>query len=319
MCLAQIGQTFGAPVYLTINPTNPGPNRDVTATLESYSTDLNTATISWFLNGVPQEKGIGVKTFTFQTGDTGKTTTVSVSAKTFDGFLIEKSLTIQSAEVDMLFEAQTYTPPFYKGKALNTHQGGLRLIALPHFIGSDGVKISPNNLVYQWKKDGVALQNSSGFGKQSVVISGGIIVRQALIEVIVSSLDGAIKGVSRRVFNTDEAKLIVYEESPLYGIRFGKGIQGSFDLSQDEVTLTAVPYFFSVESPSELKYSWLMNSRSAAESSPFITFRNETGEAGTSRISVKSESTSKILQFASRSFTIKFEGDESDSSFFRQQ
>lgn len=309
-------QNFGAPVYLEINPKTPGPNQQVTATLTSYSTDLNAADISWFLNGALQKKGTGIKTFSFQTNDIGKTTTVSVNAVTVDGKLIEQSLTIQSAEIEMFFEADSYTPPFYKGKALYTHQGLARIVALPRFMNTEGVRINPKNLVYTWKKDGVVLQDSSGFGKQTLSLSGSIIVRPSNIEVEVSNLDGSIKSVSRRILRSTEAEVLVYEESPLYGIRFSKAIENNLDLTQAETTLVAVPYFFSISNPLQASYSWLMNSQSVGLGDS-ITFRNETEENGISRISVKAENLSKILQFGSKNFTVSFENEEGTNLFFR--
>ncbi|MFM2357538.1 MAG: hypothetical protein RJA61_275 [Candidatus Parcubacteria bacterium] len=309
-------QNFGAPVYLEITPQTPGPNQQVTATLTSYSTDLNAADISWFLNGALQKKGTGIKTFSFQTNDIGKTTTVSVNAVTIDGKLIEQSLTIQSAEIEMFFEADSYTPPFYKGKALYTHQGLARIVALPRFVNSEGVRINPKNLIYTWKKDGVVLQDSSGFGKQTLSLSGSLIVRPSNMEVEVSNLDGSIKSVSRRVLRSTEAEVLVYEESPLYGIRFSKAIENSLDLTQAETTLVAVPYFFSISKPLQASYSWLMNSQSVGGSDS-VTFRNESKETGISRISVKAENLSKILQFGSKNFNVLFTAPEGDSSFFR--
>ena len=38
-------------VSLTISPSTPRPNQSVTATIDSSSIDLDTATISWSVNG----------------------------------------------------------------------------------------------------------------------------------------------------------------------------------------------------------------------------------------------------------------------------
>lgn len=310
-------QSFGAPVFLSIEPKNPGPNQNVTALIESYSTNLNGATISWFINGQLKEKGVGIKTFLFRTDDVGKTTKLLVTAVTVDGFLIEQQLTISPADVEIFWEADSYTPPFYKGKKLYTHQGDIRLIALPRLVNSSGVQINPSNLIYTWKKDGVVQQQGSGFAKQTLSLTGNFITRPALIELEVTSSDGSIKGSARRTLRSTEAEVLVYEESPLYGTKLEKVLEGNFDLPQEEVTLIAVPYFFSVKNPIQAKYSWLMNSQSVGFGTNSITFRNETGSVGTSRISVKAENISRILQFGSKNFSVTFGETGGESSFFR--
>lgn len=304
------------PVYLDISPKEPGPNQFVTATLQSYSTDLNSATISWFVNGVLDKKGTGVKTFSFQTGDVGKTTNLRVTATTFEGAFVEKTLSVSSSEVVLFWEAEGYAPPFYRGKALYAHQGDLRVVALPRFVSSSGARINPNSLIYTWKKDGVVLQDASGFGKQTLSLTGSIISRPFTIEVTVASTDGSVKGSERTTIRSTEAKVLVYEDSPLYGIRFGKAIETVFPLAGQEASFTAIPYFFSVNNLGSAKYSWLMNSRAVGDGSATITFRNETNESGQSRVSVKAENTSKILQFGSKNFTVEFSGEENNSTFF---
>ena len=61
----EIGQTQ---VSLETIPVSPGPNEQVAATLDSYGTDLNSATITWYLNGKKMLSGKGQKGFSFRPG-----------------------------------------------------------------------------------------------------------------------------------------------------------------------------------------------------------------------------------------------------------
>lgn len=304
------------PVYFNIEPQNPGPNQAVTATLTSFSTNLDSADISWFINGALDKRGVGIKTLSFQIGDLGKTTTVSVTIRTQEGSIVEKSISISPAEIEIFVEADSYTPPFYRGKALFAHQGDARIIALPRFVNSSGTRINPANLIYTWKKNGTVAQDASGFGKQSFSVEGTVIAKPIQLEVVVSTQDSSITGTARASLFPAGAKVLVYEESPLYGIRFGTAVTNNFDLSQDEATFTAIPYFFSAKSTGSILYSWLMNNQSAGVGGS-VTFRNETGAAGLSQITVKAENTSKILQFGSKNFTVSFGEKASDSFLFR--
>lgn len=297
----------GTPLYLTINPENPSPEDFVTASIQSYSTDLNVADISWFVNNSLVKRGIGVKAVSFTLGKAGSQTNVSVVVRSSEGFVLEESKQINPAHVSLVWEADTYTPPFYKGKALNSHQGILRISALPDFINSNGTRTPASQLVYKWKQNGTALADASGYGKQTITLEGGVIIRPFTIDVEVTKPDSPLKGTATIVIASTEPKLLMYENSPAYGVRFSTALGQDFNLNKDEVTLVAIPYFFSVQSPEELKYTWLMNSRELGRSESEISFRNEAGVSGVSKLSVKAENILKFLQFGSQNTSIKFE------------
>ena len=119
-------------VALTTNPEYPSANSNVTISLSTYSIDLGKAKISWLLDGNLSLEGVGKKTFSFTTGDTGSSSTIQVKIETADGNSVDKQLTITPANVDMLWEAyDSYVPPFYKGKKLGTGEGTYKVVALP--------------------------------------------------------------------------------------------------------------------------------------------------------------------------------------------
>ena len=60
-------------VNIKITPNFPGPNQEVSISIEEYSMDINMSEISWFKNGVLVKKGVGEKNFSFITGDIGTT------------------------------------------------------------------------------------------------------------------------------------------------------------------------------------------------------------------------------------------------------
>lgn len=303
----------GTPLYLTINPENPSPEESVTAGVQSYSTDLNVADISWFVNNSLIKRGIGAKNVSFSLGKAGSETNVSVVIQSQEGFILEESLSINPVRVTLTWEADTYTPPFYKGKALNSHQGSYRVIAIPEFINSNGTRTEASQLVYKWKQNSNVLATASGYGKQTLELEGGVITRPFTISVEVTKPDSSIKGFSTTNVSSIEPKLLIYEESPAYGIRFAKSLDQTFNLSREEATLVAVPYFFSVQNPEELKYTWLMNSRELDKKGSGVTFRNETGASGVSRLSVKVENVLKFLQFGSQNTSIQFEALENST------
>lgn len=295
-----------APLYLNINPTNPRPEDRARASVESYSTDLNSADISWFVNDSIVDRGMGIKTILFTTGKAGSETKVSVVIQTVDGLILEKEVFIKPTSVSLIWEADTYTPPFYKGKALFSHQAVLKVTALPEFIDTNGVPVSPSQLIYKWKRNGTVMNESSGFGKQTLSVKGAVITRPFSINVEITTTDGTLKGNASMVVASTNPTLLLYEESPAYGTRFAKAITDVFNLNKEELTLIAVPYFFSVSYPDELNYSWLLNG-TLIDNKNMVTFRNENNQSGTSQLSVKTENVDKFLQFGSQKSTLKFE------------
>ena len=152
-------QVQSGDVVLTINPQYPKANEEVIASVSTFSTDLNKAKISWKLNCQIAIEAVGKKDFSFTTTSTGLQTVLEVEIQTSDGSFINKKIIITPTDIDMLWEApDSYTPPFYKGKALNTREGTLKIVALTNSSNSAG-------LSYNWKLDDVNKPDSSGYKK----------------------------------------------------------------------------------------------------------------------------------------------------------
>lgn len=322
-CTLSIGnvsaQTLGTgdEVSIRIFPTNPAANQTIDMDASSLRTDINRATISWVLNGKTEKKGIGEKTFQFQNGAAGKTTTVDVYITTKEGASIEKHYTFRASGIDIVWKANTYVPPFYKGKALPTYQSDITFVALPNFLDGN-TPINPKNLVYTWKKDNVVLGSLSGYGKQSVSIPGSIIDRPYTIQVEVASFDDRYKASGQTSITKVSPDVIFYENNPLYGVNFNKALENPTTVSNQEMSVSAFPYYFSTTNREDynLTYTWKMNNTklSTDQYSPTITFKTP-GVAGTSILSLKVENTSKILQFLEKTLTTKY-GTQGNASVF---
>src|SRR3989344_1794163 len=155
----------GEQLAINLSPSVPGPNETVTAKAESFSTDLNRATLSWYVNGKLVAQGLGEKEIEFTTGDIGKTTTVTLSASLSSGQQIQKTLSLVPADVDLILEARSYTHPFYKGRSLPPPNAPITLVAVPHFKSTGGQRLSDRNLIYTWRDGVTVLGNLSGTGR----------------------------------------------------------------------------------------------------------------------------------------------------------
>ncbi len=304
---AQLGNPSAESVQFFITPENPGSNELVKIRVESFTSDLNSKEITWSLNDKIQKKAVGDKNFEFTTGPLG-----SVSKITFSTNTITKSVTLRPVDLFITWQTNTYTPPFYKGKAVYTNQSSIQFVALPMFVGSNGKTIDPKNLIYKWTRDDSVLNNESGYGKQVLSTSGGTLAKPILINLEVTSADGLLKAKREIEVEGNLPRIIFYENHPLYGITYRNALPDIFTLTSKEISLVAAPYFFDISGKldSNLSYVWKMNGEviENQENPSTLTLRRPEGSAGgKANISLMTSHLAKIIQFTNKSLDINFE------------
>lgn len=306
-------------ISFDLNPTIPGPNQTVTIKATSYSTDLNKATITWRVDGVLELRDVGARNFTFDTGNLGSVTRVSVTIEKSGGGVVERSFTFRPAEVDLIYEAETTVPPLYRGKALYSDQSFVRIIAVPQFTNSAGTKIAPENLTYTWSVDGKVIPSESGYGKYLLYYKGQLISRPVQISVVVSPTNSDQSAKGSLVLNPQDGQVFVYEKNPIYGTIFEQSIRGDFVLDREEIEFEAFPYYFSRDSFNQnLEFKWKMNGQTinVPTSQKNLVFRNQNNEDGEARVELGVTNKDTFQQVAKASFNLFF-GDTSlvDFSF----
>jgi hypothetical protein len=145
-------------------PTIPQPGQGVSVQISSYSSDLNKARITWTLDGRVLSSQTGATSLQFTAPQSGETSRLVITITKEGGGTITKTIVINPAEVDLIYEADTYTHPFYKGKRLYTSESNVDFIAIPNFV-RNGRKIPSSELVYTWKINGNVRQDVSGYGR----------------------------------------------------------------------------------------------------------------------------------------------------------
>lgn len=290
-----------------IRPKNPGPDETINISIESYLSDMNKASISWAINGKEVLKGTGKTSFSFQNGPSGKTTRLTISITTNAGEFFTKEYSWTPVGVTLFWEADTYTPPFYKGKPLLSPQATVKVVATPDNIGA-GNALGAGNFVYLWEKGGSSISEASGFGKNYFSFVGPKPYDETNVKVLVSSVDDSIKSEARAYLTLSNPFILFYDKNPLLGVLYNKPFSASFSLTGKEFSLVAEPYFFSNErgdSPS-FKYTWLINGKEVVNSGRKITLRNETGGKGSSEVSLSMRGMKQSFQSAGRSVRVNF-------------
>lgn len=315
---AQIPTGSQIEVNVDMIPSIPGANQRVRVDLTSYSTEINAAKITWLVNGKVIESGIGNRTFYFTTGDINTETVLEVNIITIEGATINNKYNIRPAEVDLLWQSESLVPPFYKGKSMFSHQNKITFVAFPHITDDYGQEIGAKNLVYKWKQNGSALQEASGYGKNTLTITGPLISRPIEINVEVTSRDSSARGISSITVFPIEPEMIFYEKNPLYGIQFQKALTGTIEMKDSkEITVLGIPMFSGGINPldPDIKYAWSVNGATVSNSPTqnIQVFRKKEGAVGTATISLSIENVTKILQSASGSFKLKFSDTNSSN------
>jgi hypothetical protein len=205
------------------------------------------------------------------------------------------------AEVDLIWQGGTYTPPFYKGLSLWSKQSDLTLVAVPQGFNK------PSGLVYRWTLDGSVLGTVSGVGKDSLFLTDSILSKPRTIKIDIFSSDDTLLATNSLTLTPGLPQILVYEDNPLYGLMLHHEIGANFALKESEVTLAAVPLYFSASSPLDpaLNYEWRTNSGSL-ETKNTVTYRVLDGQKGNSQVSLHINNKNKLMQDVSRAFSVEF-------------
>lgn len=290
-----------------IIPTYPRPNEMVFVSLTLYTDDLNSADITWYQNGKAVLSGKGEVRHSFKMGKVGEETKIEIRVKLLSGPSFSKTFTLNPASVDLVWEANSYVPPFYQGKALHSRQGSIKIIAMPEFV-KNGRRISPQNLIYKWSNSVETYQSQSGYGKNVIILNGSILGRDDEIEVLVTDPVNNLVANEFITISPTDPEVLFYENSPYYGHLFDTAVS-SFELKTAEAQVLAAPYYFSKESNGGLSYDWQLNGFSIPEliNSRTAIFKKPEGLSGQSNIFLRVNNNNRVLQEGDASLIMQFE------------
>ncbi len=226
------------------SPENVNPGETIIFNLSSASFNIDLAKVSWIIDKKIVDSGMGKKTFTTTAPANGKTISLEIEVTPQgDNAPLRQFFNISPADIDVLWQAvDSYTPPFYKGKALPISQSQMKIVAIPVVKSSSGSYIKPENFVYSWKKDLKNFPAQGGLGKNSFVFNNEILEKQNLINI--AATDG-IRNVSGGVVvNFFTPEILFYEINgktllPKYSQTLASSTKSA------RLNITAEPYFVS--------------------------------------------------------------------------
>ncbi|HEC30499.1 MAG TPA: hypothetical protein ENI66_00600, partial [Candidatus Yonathbacteria bacterium] len=217
--------TLEGTLSMDMDPEYPEPNESTSIKLSSTLVDLNRSEIFWYANNNIIASGTGKKEIEVEAGKLGSTTILSVIVKTNDGLRLNKEITIRPSELTLIWEAESYTPPFYKGKALLSPESSVRIVALPVFV-ANGANIPKETLVYIWRLNGKIVL--SGVGETTLEVKGPKPYGNLDISLETSSPSGSIIKTTNIGIGVSSPEIIFYEDRPLEGINYNKALTNEF-------------------------------------------------------------------------------------------
>jgi len=319
-------QTLGSqpdPIQFMIAPELPGPNEPVVIQVQGVGTFLGNATVTWQKNGITVLSGMGERDYSFTTGGLGAATRIHVVVNSPTNGTFVRDFVFIPTSVNLLWEANTSVPPLYAGKALYSAGSSITVTAFPTVV-ANGATISSNNLSFQWQQNGDPSPDASGKGRNTFTFVGSQLRSGEGVGVDVYLSDVKV-GHAEIFIPANDPQLILYARDPLRGVLYRKAVPGGIALGSKELTLQAVPYFFSTDSVASgsATYAWTINSTptSGPDSTRGLLTLRQTGSgvgSATLGVTLQNNDPSRFVQSASTALRIVF-GEQTGntlSSFF---
>lgn len=238
---------------INLDPPNMEVNSVIKAKIETYSFDPDIAYITWVLNGKTVKQGRGEKSIDFVAGDIGANVSLSVYVTTEKGAELAQSLNFKIAEINLLWQAETVVPVFYKGKAEPVAGSNVKVAAISQGLGGS------KNLIYEWQRNYKIIADASGRGKDSFVFKFSGARDEEIIGVTVYGPNKDFSISKTITIKRKEPEIFLYEEHSLEGPLFNRALPAEIGLIQEQTTIRAEPYFFPKEDRTFLLYTWKMN------------------------------------------------------------
>jgi hypothetical protein len=246
-------------IILSTNPSHPGPLSPVTIRAQSGTIDTNRAFFTWFINQKKVAEGNGINEIRTTTGNEGVNKNIKVIATLSSGQTITEEMNISSDFVDLIWESEGYSQPFYQGRTpLLPHTLG-KIVALPYVYTRAGTLINPNDLYYTWTFNNNVMTSRSGLGRN--IFYNDLSPRNNAISVQVSDSTGAIRATSYINVNRETPEILVYQDHPIFGVLYTSSLFESIQLRTPEIVLKAEPLGFSVTNifENDLRINWNVN------------------------------------------------------------
>lgn len=303
---AQIIPSVGSVLEVETIPSSVEPGSTVTVRAQVPASMAGSATFVWRVDGRTVDQGIGRNAIQVAVGGAGTRTVVSVNVTEGGVLRAEKTIELAPASVDLVWEGNTYTPPFYHGKPLTTGSSAVTVLAVPNII-QNGARVSSDDLVYRWYVNDAQAPKKSGYGASWFSLTTPQFENEFTVRVVAETRDGSIRTTNEISIKPVRPEIVIYQRSPLLGLRFDQATGASHTMNNGEVTFVAFPLYLTSTEGGE--YQWLVDGKDATTSNVdprSITFRKTVDGVGNFSIAVKYQNPTLLFEYGTQTFNLKF-------------
>jgi hypothetical protein len=307
--------TREGPSHISLKPQYPAPGAEVTARLNAHMIYAPSARIVWKKDGVIVQEKLGGIEYTFTTGKVGTPISLEVIVYEESGNIIRKTLSQTVGAVSIIWEARTYTPPLYQGRALYSPDSEVVLQALPIIANGKGGFLDTKDMVFNWRLHGETNPRHSGQGLDSITAKGKTPFIPLSATVQIQDKLGKTLAIGQVKVPITYPEVLFYESNPLTGLVRTKAIASPYFMRATESTLYAEPYYMSAPTRTDpaLVYEWRVGSQKLSLPGK-ITMRPEGVGAGNARIETTVTHRIFMSQRARGDSTIRFQATNNSNS-----
>ncbi len=220
------------------------------ATVKAFTSNINEAEVEffWYLDDIFDQKQSGKAKTEYSFQARRENHVVRLAIMKDQKIIAENSILVSSYNVSLVWQADTYVPPDYKGKALPTRESKVTVSAIPEIL-----KYSPQDLIYTWYIDGDPVARKiPGEDSFSFVITKNTNLIVVTVEVFNPSRSIVVRQ-STSIPVVRPSVVTYYQKSEDYSEIATDQIYIS---PGDDINITAKPFNFQIQKISDLEYKW---------------------------------------------------------------
>ncbi|MBI4137722.1 MAG: hypothetical protein HY472_00550 [Candidatus Sungbacteria bacterium] len=299
-------QFIPEPVSLVAEPGSPSPGETIAIRAETPTFDPRQSEFFWTVNGAgrPDLSGRGKNSISANAGDIGSVVRVSVNVRSSDGGDGSASLALRVSDSALAWFAETYTPPWYKGKALPSRDSVVSFVAIPRIVVG-GSQVPVQSITYRWRLDN---QDDAlvGTGERVFRIRTSDLPRTThRVSVLMEDPASGTKREEEVFIIPTEPRVVIYPATPLGGVETRSA--AAFSFGRGTLDFQAEPFFFPVIAKSDLSYEWNFGA-SAVSGSPrnpwLITIEAGEDTTGAFALLATVRKIGEAILFAMKSITL---------------
>ncbi len=298
LLLLPTARSYGARIELT--PEFPEPNKQVVATIKLEPGEYISGS-NWFLDGKPVAQDTDEITVIAPNAGQSAILKVAVQYPNSAPKILRKK--ISPVHCKILYEADTFAPDFMPVASVNSVGSTIKALAqvkVPEYKTED--------LIFVWKKDGVALNAISGKNKTYANITPDFFAKTTRIGLDVKDPTGIKLLAHKEIYIAfQDPTITLYGEDELTGWTFTRAL-GAKVYGAQGVQALAIPFNMSVQSIFSplINWVWYVNGASfeTKANSPFVEIVFSSPSAKFADILVTAQYKKHVLQKAQKMFRI---------------